>query len=467
MLGKKVRVFWPVDESWYTGTVKEYDASSGEHLLCYSDGDTEWVKIGENTPGAVAVGTGKSGASGEVAKEDATDTAAPEVKADAAAASVVQPPAGSPDRQKTVDGMMRTDMMGGGQGFPGGQFPMSFNPMPSMGPYGPYAQFPGMYPPQFGGPPPPSPSRMKQATEESGMQGEEGAAGARKKAGPKAWSKEEDGLLLKLVQNMRMPMKWSVVAQSLPDRTGKQCRERYVNHLNPRLKTSDWNPVEDTTIFHLYGSMGSHWAKMSKVIPGRTDNGIKNRFHNLRRQYEREDDSRMRLSGVVDFPDDIRFDRLRKFPEQLKNKSTAELWDIHSGIGVLAAQSILGTIGNSRTSNYFGPFREADDDELCVRCGLCVPSVQTGKQVCSKTGWCQSCARIPPHVADNLLRECVNLRRAEEKDKREIIESWEEYFLKEEEDSEEAQATDAPAEAKETRASKKSKQSQKKKAAKA
>jgi hypothetical protein len=87
---------------------------------------------------------------------------------------------------------------------------------------------------------------------------------SKKKAGPKVWTKEEDQLLLNMVQSMRMPMKWSIVAQQMQDRTGKQCRERYVNHLNPRLKVADWNPVEDATIFHLYNTAGSHWAKMSQ-----------------------------------------------------------------------------------------------------------------------------------------------------------------------------------------------------------
>ena len=48
MIGKNVQVFWPVDESWYTGTVHEYDATTGEHLLRYEDGDAEWVRLGEN-----------------------------------------------------------------------------------------------------------------------------------------------------------------------------------------------------------------------------------------------------------------------------------------------------------------------------------------------------------------------------------------------------------------------------------
>jgi hypothetical protein len=45
MIGKKVRVFWPVDNSWYTGVVLQYDANTGEHLLKYDDDDTEWVKV--------------------------------------------------------------------------------------------------------------------------------------------------------------------------------------------------------------------------------------------------------------------------------------------------------------------------------------------------------------------------------------------------------------------------------------
>jgi hypothetical protein len=436
MVGKKVRVFWPVDESWYTGIVQEFDSETGQHLLCYNDGDTEWVKIGENTPGAVLVGTAAGGAA-EKAAETETDA----VATTGGGLEQIE----SPERNRLpADGMMQPDMgPAGDHGFPGGGHfpPMPFGAMPpGMVPYGQYSQFPAMYSPHFSGPGGPagtSPLRSRPGVEDAFGQVED-PGGTKRKAGPKPWAKDEDSLLLNLVQNMRMPMKWSIVAQSLPERTGKQCRERYVNHLNPRLKTSDWNAVEDTTIFHLYGSMGSHWAKMSKVIPGRTDNGIKNRFHNLRRQYQREDEHRLKLSSDSDFPDDIRLDRLRKFPEHLKNKSLSDLWDIQAGLGVLAAQSILGNIGNSRTSTYFGPFREADAGEMCGRCGFLLPSVHTGSEICTKTGWCQSCTRVPPHLADGLLRECLNLRRAEDKDKREIIESWEEYFLKKEGDDEPA-----------------------------
>jgi hypothetical protein len=201
--------------------------------------------------------------------------------------------------------------------------------------------------------------------------------------------------------------------------------------LNPRLKTTDWNTLEDAMVFHLYNSMGSHWAKMSKIIPGRTDNGIKNRFHNLRRQYEREDEHRLRLSTIHEFKDAIRLDRLRKFPEKMEGK-TNKLWDIHSGIGILAAQSVIGGSILGRSKNKFGPFRKAEDGEVCVRCALVMPSLQTSDEVCDKSGWCLTCTRVPAHLSTNLLRECNNIRREQRADLRQVIESWEEFFAKEE-----------------------------------
>ena len=108
------------------------------------------------------------------------------------------------------------------------------------------------------------------------------------KSKTKTWDKKEDEYLLHTVKNMGIPVKWSVVAQVLPGRTNKQCRERYVNHLNPKLKNDKWTPREDAAIFHLHKSIGPKWASMSKLIPGRTDNGIKNRYHNLKSKLKRQ-----------------------------------------------------------------------------------------------------------------------------------------------------------------------------------
>lgn len=421
MIGKKVRVFWPVDESWYTGTVQKFDAETGEHLLEYPDGDTEWVKIGEGGKGPPLPPPLPPPPPGSMPQP------IPPYQ-DYGMMGPVPPPGmegGDPNMMGSYGGFQP-------HGYPGG-VPGYLHPMHGMPP-----QYRPMYP-QYGGPPSGPPVIFQggappaiQADDKGDSAANDGGTGSKRKSGPKAWTKEEDALLLSIVKNMQMPMKWSIVAQSLPDRTGKQCRERYVNHLNPRLKATDWNALEDSMIFHLYNSIGSHWAKMSKIIPGRTDNGIKNRFHNLRRQFEREDEHRLRLSSSSEFKDAIRLDRLRKFPEHLHGQAT-DLWDMKSGIGILAAQSIMGG-GIGRSKNRFGPFRPAAGD-VCVRCGLVAPSLQTGDEICEKSGWCQTCTRIPPHISGNLLRECLNLRREQSIELREVVESWAEYFQKDEEDT--------------------------------
>lgn len=439
MIGKKVRVFWPVDNSWYTGTVQQYDIGTGEHLLKYDDGDTEWVKIGENCSGGISSSSGlarsTSPEEGPV-NLDPMPPLSPTSHPDVMGKVDVGPPGGYPPFSNYPPPVDSSDTKWYGDPAMGVPYPgyhatmyLPPPPHPAMG-YYPSPQYPPPYgysppmPVPSGGPAPTSgPDKPQRVMNEPVTSP---SASSKRKAGPTAWTKEEDARLLSIVQNMRMPMKWSIVAQSLTDRTGKQCRERYVNHLNPRLKFSDWSPLEDATIFHLYNTIGTHWAKMSKMIPGRTDNGIKNRFHNLRRQLEREDEHRLRLSAAADFPQEIRLDRVRDYPETMRGRAD-DLWNMGAGIGVLAAQSVLGG-GITRNSGRFGPYKTPETPEVCVRCGLLVPSVHTGNEICTKTGWCQSCIRIPPHVTGNLLRECLNLRRAPELNKREIIESWEELF---------------------------------------
>ena len=99
--------------------------------------------------------------------------------------------------------------------------------------------------------------------------------------GPRAtgpWTPAEDVVLLSAVKEGG-PRNWSIIAKRLPGRIGKQCRERWHNHLDPEISKRAWTEEEDVIIQMGVAQLGHKWSEIALQLPGRTDNAVKNRYN--------------------------------------------------------------------------------------------------------------------------------------------------------------------------------------------
>uniref|UniRef100_A0A7S0RFC0 Uncharacterized protein n=1 Tax=Pyramimonas obovata TaxID=1411642 RepID=A0A7S0RFC0_9CHLO len=101
------------------------------------------------------------------------------------------------------------------------------------------------------------------------------------------WTEAEDNKLRRLVEQ-HGSKKWSLIASKLQTKASKQCRRRWQNYLNAVVKKGSWSQEEDDILLRGHELHGNKWTEIAKMVQGRTDNAVKNRYMAICKKTERE-----------------------------------------------------------------------------------------------------------------------------------------------------------------------------------
>mmetsp|Transcript_15846 Transcript_15846/g.17889 ORF Transcript_15846/g.17889 Transcript_15846/m.17889 type:complete len:493 (+) Transcript_15846:431-1909(+) len=123
------------------------------------------------------------------------------------------------------------------------------------------------------------------------------------------WSPEEDAELTRLVnlqlktaeakEDGNKKIVWSKITKIFNGRSCKQCRERWINHLDPTVRKCEWTKEEDTKLLQLADKNPHKWAKIARFLPGRTENMVKVRWNALNRQMQKNKANATRLNNQM------------------------------------------------------------------------------------------------------------------------------------------------------------------------
>lgn len=187
------------------------------------------------------------------------------------------------------------------------------------------------------------------------------------------WTQHEDAVLRYAVQEYSnipdgedgaQPIPWNKIAQRIPNRTGIQCQARWTEALDPTVRKGKWSEPEDALLRAGVQTYGKCWIRIAESIPGRTQRQCRTRWVQLKYKEEKQS---AKTSGrkANDKSSSASQDNSRRVHSlQRSNASTNTVYSdesVTSSLPLSSSSSTLSWEGERRT-----PFDDGSSDIVQV-----------------------------------------------------------------------------------------------------
>lgn len=83
------------------------------------------------------------------------------------------------------------------------------------------------------------------------------------------------------------PIPWNRIAERIPNRTGIQCQARWTEALDPTVRKGKWSEEEDALLRAGVEKFGRCWIRIAETVPGRTQRQCRTRWMQIKYKEEK------------------------------------------------------------------------------------------------------------------------------------------------------------------------------------